>query len=58
MDHDGSMSRMLRMCEWVMRLAYTNLLWLLFTIFGAWDLWIDACDHCVIFGDEKVDTRA
>lgn len=34
MDHDGSMSRMLRMCEWVMRLAYTNLLWLLFTILG------------------------
>ncbi|UYO34900.1 YesL family protein [Bacillus zhangzhouensis] len=34
MDHDGSMSRMLRMCEWIMRLAYTNLLWLLFTILG------------------------
>ncbi|BDC55987.1 hypothetical protein TM2_26560 [Bacillus altitudinis] len=34
MDHDGSMSRMLRMCEWVMRLAYTNLLWLLFTLLG------------------------
>ena len=34
MDHDGSMSRMLRMCEWVMRLAYTNLLWLLFTCWG------------------------
>ncbi|MFS0654512.1 YesL family protein [Bacillus sp. 179-C3.3 HS] len=34
MDHDGSMSRMLRMCEWVMRLSYTNLLWLLFTILG------------------------
>ncbi|MCA0119942.1 YesL family protein [Bacillus sp. RSS_NA_20] len=34
MDHDGSMSRMLRMCEWVMRLAYTNVLWLLFTLLG------------------------
>ncbi|MCC9089260.1 YesL family protein [Bacillus sp. A015] len=34
MDHDGSMSRMLLMCEWVMRLAYTNLLWLLFTLLG------------------------
>jgi len=34
MDHDGSMSRMLHMCEWVMRLAYTNLLWLLFTLLG------------------------
>ncbi|GLF90201.1 hypothetical protein Saga11_14600 [Bacillus safensis] len=34
MDHDGSMSRMLRMCEWVMRLAYTNLLWLMFTMLG------------------------
>ncbi|MFJ5965311.1 YesL family protein [Bacillus sp. NPDC093026] len=34
MDYDGSMSRMLRMCEWVMRLAYTNLLWLLFTLLG------------------------
>ncbi|MFB8735503.1 YesL family protein [Bacillus sp. SL00103] len=33
MDHDsGSMSRMRRMCEWVMRLAYTNLLWSLFTM--------------------------
>lgn len=34
MDHDGSMSKMLRMCEWIMRLAYTNLLWLLFTMLG------------------------
>lgn len=34
MDHDGSMSRMLLMCEWVMRLTYTNLLWLLFTLLG------------------------
>ncbi|MDM5299145.1 YesL family protein [Bacillus pumilus] len=34
MDHDGSLSRILRMCEWVMRLAYTNVLWLLFTLLG------------------------
>ncbi|MGE6628812.1 YesL family protein [Bacillus sp. NPDC077027] len=34
MEHDGSMSRVFRMCEWVMRFAYTNLLWLLFTLLG------------------------
>ncbi|MGN7373916.1 YesL family protein [Bacillus halotolerans] len=34
MEHDGSMARVLRFCEWIMRFAYTNLLWLLFTILG------------------------
>ncbi len=34
MDHDGSMGRVLRFCEWIMRFAYTNLLWLVFTLLG------------------------
>ncbi|MGK9267348.1 YesL family protein [Bacillus inaquosorum] len=34
MEHDGSMGRVLRCCEWVMRFAYTNLLWLFFTMIG------------------------
>ncbi|PJH92710.1 YesL family protein [Bacillus sp. SN1] len=34
MEHDGSMGRVLRFCEWVMRFAYTNLLWLFFTMIG------------------------
>ncbi|MFH0346814.1 YesL family protein [Bacillus vallismortis] len=34
MEHDGSMGRVLRFCEWVMRFAYTNLLWLFFTLIG------------------------
>ncbi|WP_420976792.1 YesL family protein [Bacillus vallismortis] len=34
MEHDGSMGRVLRFCEWMMRFAYTNLLWLFFTLIG------------------------
>ncbi|MGY0702716.1 DUF624 domain-containing protein [Bacillus subtilis] len=34
MEHDGSLGRMLRFCEWIMRFAYTNLLWLFFTLLG------------------------
>ncbi|MEG7381298.1 YesL family protein [Bacillus subtilis] len=34
MEHDGSMGRVLRFCEWIMRFAYTNLLWLFFTLIG------------------------
>jgi uncharacterized membrane protein YesL len=33
-EHDGSMGRVLRFCEWIMRFAYTNLLWLVFTLLG------------------------
>lgn len=34
MEHDGSLGRMLHFCEWIMRFAYTNLLWLFFTLLG------------------------
>ncbi|MEG7333773.1 YesL family protein [Bacillus sp. 0102A] len=34
MEHDGSMGRVLSFCEWIMRFAYTNLLWLFFTVIG------------------------
>ncbi|MCY8166830.1 YesL family protein [Bacillus spizizenii] len=34
MEHDGSMGRVLHFCEWIMRFAYTNLLWLVFTLLG------------------------
>ncbi|TXF73734.1 DUF624 domain-containing protein [Bacillus subtilis] len=34
MEHDVSLGRMLRFCEWIMRFAYTNLLWLLFVLLG------------------------
>lgn len=34
MEHDRSLGQMLRFCEWIMRFAYTNLLWLLFALLG------------------------
>ncbi|PRS10627.1 hypothetical protein C6W22_07545 [Bacillus atrophaeus] len=34
MEYDGSMGRVLQICEWVMRFAYTNFLWLVFTVLG------------------------
>lgn len=58
MEHDGSLGRMLRFCEWIMRFAYTNLLWLFFYVARSRRVWHHARDRGFIRCHAEVDPGA